>query len=282
MIALQYYQRCGRKEAVDNDSGTPPPSAARADAQKPPGSVRLKRAGFVVLMLALTMVFVAFGTLHLVKLAEKQRLTAIIDARVKDPPIALPPVAEWVGFDPEIYDFRPLVVSGTFDSGGAVLVSARLLKARGSFSGPGYWVMVPLYLEGGGIVFINRGFVPEQYTAQFKQGGVLAKGPVTITGLGRISEKLTSFTPGTNFYDRIEWVRNIARLTQFIDAPGTPVAPIYIDAKPAQPGALPQGGETRLSLAGRHFEYALVWFFLALVTPVILLIRLFSQRQKIA
>lgn len=267
---------------MDNNSGTPLPPDGQADRQKPFRPINLKKTGFVVFMLTLTAAFLYFGAVQLQRLAEKQRLIAIIDARIKDTPIALPPLAEWVGFDPEIYDFRPLTVTGTFDPKGTVLVSVGLSKARGSFSGPGYWVMVPLYLAGGGIVFINRGFVPDQSAARFKQGGIMAKGPVTISGLGRVSQKVTNFTPGTNFKDRIEWVRNIKRLTRLFNPANTPVAPIYIDANATQPGALPQGGETQLSFAGWHLQYALVWFLFAFVTPVILLIRLRSDHKKTA
>jgi len=43
-------------------------------------------------------------------------MIADIDERIGNDPIELPSVAEWVGFDPEIYDFRPLTITGTFDS----------------------------------------------------------------------------------------------------------------------------------------------------------------------
>ncbi len=240
----------------------------------------LKKFGFAIFMLALTVIFVYFGIRQTEKLAEMGRLGAIISERVKQAPIGLPPVAEWVGFDPQIYNLRPLTVTGTFDSGGTVLVFTRLLKARGTFFGPGYWVMAPLYLEGGGIVFINRGFVPEQSAPRFKQGGIAAQGTVTIVGLGRISQQINSFTPGTDFKNRIESVRNIKRLSQFLTNTNERVAPIYIDQQAGEPGALPQGGETRMEFANPHWEYALIWFFMAAIPALILLIRLFSNRKK--
>lgn len=240
----------------------------------------LLRAGFVVFMLALTVAFVYFGVVQTQKLAENDRLSAIVNARIKQAPIGLPPLAEWVGFDPQIYNFRPLTVSGKFDFGGTVLVFTRLSKARGVFSGPGYWVMTPLYLDGGGIVFINRGFVPKQSASRFKQGGVEAQGTVTINGLGRVSQQVNSFTPGTDFKDRVEWVRNIKRLAQFIDTENAKIAPIYIDVEASQPGALPQGGETRVNFASLYWQYALIWFLMAATTLLMLLIWLFSNRPK--
>jgi len=276
---------------VNGDNNAIPPSQSEQPArqkemaQKPAGSIDLKRAGFIVFMLAMTALFVYFGALHRQKLAEANRLSAIINERMNQEPIGVPPVGEWVGFDPQIYNFRPLTVSGNFDAGGTVLVFTRLLKARGSFSGPGYWVMTPMVLDTGGIVFINRGFVPEQNAARFKQGGIEAVGPVTITGLGRISEPINSFTPGTDFENRIEWIRNIKRLTQFITdakAPIVPIAPIFIDAAAGETGALPQGGETRMNFAAPHYQYALIWFSFAAFTLILLLVWLLANRKKTA
>ncbi len=269
----------GKQVNKDNNAMPPGPNE-KPDQQETARSINLKRAGFVVFMLALTAVFVYFGTRQTQKLAENDRLSAIINQRINKAPIGLPPVGEWVGFDPEIYNFRPLTVSGNFAAGGTVLVFTRLSNARGSFSGPGYWVMAPLYLDSGGIVFINRGFVPEQSAARFKQGGIETQGPVTIVGLGRVSEPLNSFTPGTDFSNRMEWVRNIKRLTQFITDAKTPVAPIYIDAKAGETGALPQGGETRVNFAAPYRQYALIWFFMAAIPPLILLVWLISNRNK--
>ena len=134
-------------------------------------------------------------------------------------------------------------------------------------------------LEDGGMVFVNRGFVPKQSADQFKRGGILVLGPVTITGFGRISQRVNGFTPGTDFQHRIEWVRNIKRLSQLVNSGGRPVAPIYIDVQAGVPGALPQGGETRVNLSDRHFEYALIWFSFAAITPFMLLIWWLSNRK---
>ncbi|VAW21318.1 Cytochrome oxidase biogenesis protein Surf1, facilitates heme A insertion [hydrothermal vent metagenome] len=271
---------------MDEDNNTTSPSPDKQPGeQEPSGTPDLKQNGllrgwFVVLMLVLTIVFVYFGVSQMEKLAEKERFVAIISERVKQAPISLPPVAEWVGFDPQIYNFRPITVSGKFDFSGTVLVFTKLSTARGAFFGPGYWVMAPFYLDGGGIVFINRGFVPKQNAAQFKQGSIAPQGPLTIKGLGRVSEPVNGFTPGTDFKNRIEWVRNIKRLSQFIDASNSKIAPIYIDAKAGETGALPQGGETRMDFANPHWQYMLIWFLMAAISAFIFLAWLFSKRKR--
>ena len=36
-----------------------------------------------------------------------------------------------------------------------------LTDAKGQVSGAGYWIMTPFALDGGGTVFVDRGFVPQ-------------------------------------------------------------------------------------------------------------------------
>ena len=250
------------------------------DPQKVPGTSNWGKLGFIGFMLALTGLFVYLGYWQLGRLAQKEVLINAVEARVNDAPISLPPVAEWVGFDPETYDFRPLTVSGTFDYSQTVLVFTYLDEQKGAYSGTGYWVMAPLRLTGGGTVYVNRGFVPQDLASGFKQGAAGPVGEVTITGLGRVSEKTNAFTPGSDFKNRIEWVRNIDRLLQFANEDQGPVLPIYINAEAGETGALPQGGETRLKFENRHLEYVLTWFSLAALTPLLLVFWLWNGRRR--
>ena len=45
-----------------------------------------------------------------------------------------------------------------------------LSDPKGQFSGPGYWVITPLAVTGGGYVLINRGFVPQQLGQNYTSG----------------------------------------------------------------------------------------------------------------
>lgn len=249
----------------------------QTEAKKQAGS----KTGFVVLMLALTGLFAYLGNWQLERLALKNARISAVEQRVGAAPIPLPPLDEWVGFDPQTYDFRPVKVSGTFDHRSTVLVFTYLADARGRYSGPGYWVVAPLTLAGGGTVFVNRGFVPQAQSEEFKRGGAGPRGEVSIVGLARASEMPNTFTPGSDFPNRVEWVRNIDRLMMFAETDLGPVAPVYINADASGEGALPQGGETRLVFPNRHLEYALTWFSLAVLTPIMLIFWLWrAWRQR--
>jgi len=235
---------------------------------------------FTLLMLALTGVFAALGLWQLDRLREKETLIAAVTERTVAKPTPLPPVAEWVGFDGEVFDYRPVTVTGSYVPAETIRVFTSLTDARGEFSGPGYWVITPLAVTGGGYVLINRGFVPQNLGQNYATAADAPLGEVTVAGLARGPEEASSFTPGPDTANRIEWVRNVPRLAAMLDPALTPLAPITIDAPAGEPGALPQGGETTLSFPNNHFGYALTWFGFALITPILLVFWLFRQSKR--
>lgn len=226
---------------------------------------------FVAFMALLTLVLAGLGVWQLQRLEWKQTLIERVEARTQQDPVPLPPAEEWVGLDPEVYDFRPVTLTGTFVRDNTVLVFTALSEPRGARGGPGYWVMTPFRLARGGTVIVNRGFIPQDARELFTgaaAGAAPPEGTVTITGLARASQSPNAFTPGPDLDAGIEYVRNIARLTAMMPADLAPVADVYVDQDARDSGGLPQSGETVVSFPNRHFEYALTWFALAGVTVV--------------
>src|SRR5262249_24068507 len=58
-------------------------------------------------------------------------------------------------------EFRHVKFSAAFVPGAEALVYTSGSALRSDVSGPGYWVFAPAELATGGIVVVNRGFVPE-------------------------------------------------------------------------------------------------------------------------
>jgi len=234
--------------------------------------------GFVAFMLALMALFVALGTWQVERLGEKEKLIADVAARMHLAPAQLPPLAEWGAFDPEAWNYRPVIASGTWMPSQTVLVFTSLVDQRGRYSGPGYWVMTPLKLVAGGTIFVNRGFVPEDSSSAFASGGAVDPGLVSMSGIARATEAVTSFTPAPDTDKHIEWVRNTDRLARLAGTLPQPVAPIYVDLPALGQGALPQGGETVVSFPNNHLGYAMTWFGFAVLVPVLLFF--WARRQK--
>ena len=88
-----------------------------------------------------------------------------------------------------------------------------------------------------------------------------------LTGFARSPQAACLFIPASEparnmFY----WADFATMLKTTSDGGGATPAPFFVDAEalPANPGGLPRGGVTRLSLPNRHLEYALTWYGLAL------------------
>jgi surfeit locus 1 family protein len=235
---------------------------------------------FIALMVGLTGLFVTLGVWQAQRLAEKEALIANVAARMSQPPAPIPPVAEWVGFDAEVYDYRPVTITGQFLHKQAVLVFTSLPSGSGAASGPGYWVMTPFALTAGGAVFVNRGFVPQQLASQYADDVTGPQGVQSLTGIGRRSEATGGFTPSPDIANRIEWVRDVTRLQAFADPALGPYLPITVDLPAGPPGALPQGGGTVVEFPNNHLGYAITWFGFALITPALLLFWALRQRRQ--
>lgn len=247
---------------------------------RPAGRLRLFW-GFILLMLALMVLFTALGVWQLERLGEKERLIAAVEQRMHLTPAALPPEAEWPALDPAAWEYRPLIVSGTYRPADTVLVFTSLVDGRGKYGGPGYWVMTPLDLATGGSIFVNRGFVPEASAQAFAGGGAAEPGLISLTGLARSPEASGSFTPAADPAKRVDWVRDPARLARMSTA-ATAVAPLSIDLPAGAAGALPQGGETVLSFPNNHLGYAITWFGFATLVPFMLFFWVRRQREPAA
>ncbi|MGN6818029.1 MAG: SURF1 family protein [Sphingomonas sp.] len=199
--------------------------------------------------------FAALGVWQVERRAWKLELIARVDARVHAAPAALPPPAAWSRINDKDDAYRRITATGTFDHADETLVQA--LTERGG----GFWVLTPLRTARG-TVLVNRGFVPEELRDPASRRAGQVMGPVTVTGLLRISEPrgtlLRSNDPAAGrWYSRD--VAAIARARHL----GT-VAPFFIDADATpDPGGYPVGGLTVIRFRNSHLVYALTWFALS-------------------
>ena len=238
---------------------------------------------FIVLMLVLAVVCAYLGTWQMHRLAEKEQLIAIVDERIGTEPIAVPPQNLWSELDINTVLYQPVSLTGSFRYTQTVTVFTSLADPRGSYGGPGYWVVTPFVLETGGTVFVNRGFVPQDLQEAAALGDLHGDDPgsVTISGVLRAPEKAGFMTPDANMSDRIEWVRDPERLAKMVDPALAPFAPFFIDLPATAAGELPQGGETVVTFPNNHFGYALTWYGFSIVAVVMLGFWVWRQKKKV-
>jgi surfeit locus 1 family protein len=224
---------------------------------------------FIALMLVLTALWVGLGVWQVQRLQWKEALIAEVATRLTAPPYGMPSSADWPTLDPDAFDFHPVKVSGQYAQAGTVLVFTSLDQPKGRYSGAGYWVMTPFAVDGGGTVFINRGFVPQASATAFIDDKTVPKGHVFVTGIMIAADAAGPFTTVPDRPNHIDWIRDPARLAA-LDGLSGPVFPMTIDLPAGPAGALPQAGETIVDFPNNHLGYALTWFGLALLTPALL------------
>jgi len=219
---------------------------------------RLRRVMVPALLtLAMGAFLIGLGVWQLQRLAWKTAILAEIEERVDAMPQPVPPQAAWPGLKPDDYEYRHVVVDGIFDHAKEALVF------RGTAAGPGYFVLTPLQLLSGGIVIVNRGFVPTGNAPAATRAAGQIPGIVHVTGLMRQPEPRNFFTPSDNPAKGEYFTRDPGLIAAHFALAGAAPFTIDADATPV-PGGLPVGGTTELAIPNNHFSYALTWFGLAI------------------
>lgn len=222
-----------------------------------------RRRILTVLFLLLTAVafagFVALGVWQVKRLAWKEDLIARVEARVHAEPVEAPGRHDWPMVDEDSHEYRHVRLTGEYRTDAVSLVAAATEK------GQGYWVMAPLQRGDGSWVYINQGFVPQAQREAAQAGDLTPEGPVTVTGLLRLSHPgggvLRDNVPAENRW----YSRDVQAMAARHEL--APVAPYFVDAQ-AGAAELPVGGLTVIQFPNNHLVYALTWFALALGMPL--------------
>ena len=214
------------------------------------------RLALTVFLLCLVAVFLALGSWQVQRLSWKLDLIARVETRIHADPVPAPSGAT----DPAEDEYRRVTATGLFDHAKSVLVQA--VTERGA----GFWVMTPLRQADGSTVLVNRGFGPaDQRSPEARLASELAAGPVSVTGLLRLSEPGGAFLRANDPAGDRWFSRDVAAIAA---AKGlTDVEPYFIDAD-ATPNmaGLPIGGLTVVTFRNSHLVYALTWYALAVMS----------------
>lgn len=203
--------------------------------------------------------FSALGVWQIERLHWKRDLIARVDARIHAEPAPAPGPADWPAISAESAEYRRVTLSGEFLGDKTVLIYTP------SDYGPADWVLTPLARDDGTVVMVNRGVVPDDIA---RAGGVTTpEGPVTVTGLLRISEDRGWLFSRENDPAARKWYRrDIGSITETLGL--SPAAPYFVDAELGDAAAWPRGGQTVVAFRNAHLSYALTWFALAAVVAL--------------
>ncbi|MFY7960603.1 MAG: SURF1 family protein [Elsteraceae bacterium] len=172
--------------------------------------------------------------------------------------LAAPPIAVTRGLTADaVVDLAPAVAVGRFRHD-----LEMTLVGRAGHNTPGVHIATPLVLRDGGVLLVDRGWVPLTAKDPAKRAAGQIDGEVTVAGLLRRGEQAGWFTPASKPGERQFFFADLPAMAAATGLQG--VLPLLLEAGPTQiPGGLPAGGQTRLELSNNHLQYSLTWFTLA-------------------
>ncbi len=215
---------------------------------------RARRAGFAAAALIAAVLLAGLGVWQVERRAWKHDLVAVVDARIDAAPVAAPGPEAWSRINASDDAYRRITAAGVFRHDRETLVQA--VTERGA----GFWVLTPLETPRFTLL-VNRGFVPSsRREASTRAAGNIA-GPVTVTGLLRVSEPGGAFLRDNDPAASRWFSRDVAAIAKARGLGRT--APYFVDADAApNPGGYPVGGLTVVRFRDHHLVYALTWFAL--------------------
>ncbi|HKJ71218.1 MAG TPA: SURF1 family protein [Gammaproteobacteria bacterium] len=162
--------------------------------------------------------------------------------------------------------FTPVTARGRFDGGHQFLLDNRIRGNR-----PGFEVLTPLRLAGGGAILVNRGWVPMGRGRSDLPEVPVPEGPVEITGHlappPSTGIRLGAADPGRGRWPKIIQYMDAERMAGQV---GYPVKARVIRLDPsAGPGFDRDWGPPVRFGPERHEGYAAQWFALAVALLVI-------------
>jgi surfeit locus 1 family protein len=157
--------------------------------------------------------------------------------------------------DAEAFEYRPIRLAGRWQHDHSIHLLNRTLDGR-----VGEHLVTPLALTQGGVVLVDRGWVPPRGAAD---SGDYAgpDGRVIVEGYIRRFSAPGSFTPDNEpGRDNWFWLDPAAIGTSIGE---TVEAGFYVVAAPGETAGPPVGSVPEIALRNPHLHYALTWFGVA-------------------
>jgi cytochrome oxidase assembly protein ShyY1 len=243
-------------------------------AGEAPAAAHRRRRPRVVPTLATliaVVLFVSAGNWQRGRMHMKQALRAQYDAAAASAPVAFAELAAPV--DWSTLRFRPVTLTGEFDSAHQILIDNRIHAGR-----PGFHVVAPMKLASGGEVLVDRGWVPLGASRATLPTVAVPAGTVTLHGRINVAEhyiELRNEAPAGALWQNLDPVRYAA-------VTGIAVPPVVVEQTA---GAGPDDNLVRDWPApdfgvDRHWMYMWQWYAFATLAVVLWVTLTFFRRPR--
>ena len=219
---------------------------------------------FVILLVS-AMVWAGFWQLR--RLDEKKDRNERVRSRSEQPAVPAQSLAQPGQFEkaPGL-EFRRVTATGRYLRDQEVVVRSRSLDGA-----PGSWVLTPLQLDDGLSVAVIRGWFPNPELVEEVPDSYRAPdGPVTVTGLVRLTETRGSFgakDPATGTLTDLARA-DVARLDAQVPGDLLPFTVQLLEQEPVLTGDDPTPVPAPALDEGPHFSYAVQWFTFSTIAVI--------------
>ncbi len=191
-------------------------------------------------------VLLSLGTWQLNRHAWKQEIIAQIEARIDDPPAALPAEPDSIRDQ-----FQPVLVQGELDGNDLfVLISLPNI-------GPAHRLISALETTNGRRILVDRGWIPANHLMRNEPNQ-----SVEIVGNLHWPDEVDSWTPEPDREKRIWFARDVGEMSRELETEPLMVVARTVRATSSIAIPLPV---TSAAIANNHLGYAIQWFGLAMV-----------------
>jgi surfeit locus 1 family protein len=200
-------------------------------------------------------VLIVLGTWQLERLQWKEALITRMNTNLSAPPLPLDIILSLPGNQAQ---YRRVTLTGHFDN-------AKEAYAFGTDENgkPAFHVLTPLILVDGRALIVDRGIVPQEKRDPNTRAPGQLEGTQRITGIWRTPDPANLFTPKPDLQKRIWFARDVKAIAKLDRLQLAAPVLVEADATP-NPGGLPKGGQTVISLPNNHLQYAITWYLMAL------------------
>ncbi len=209
---------------------------------------------------------VSLGFWQVRRLGEKEALIARVERRATQAPQPIPAPQDWAALRADDYDFMHVRAQGRYIGGRDALIFAA--PPEGASPEPGYWLLTPFALSGGGVVLVDRGFLPASKTDAASLRAA-PSGEATLVGLLRPPERRNPFTPADEPDKGVFYARDPAAIAVALGLANAAPFALVIDAAPATASDWPRPLGGVPTIVNNHFSYAVTWFGLSFALLVI-------------
>ena len=216
----------------------------------------------------------ALGSWQVQRLFEKEATIADREARIAADPVELPAPGATAPEALAPLEFRRAVAAGEFLHDQELFLAARTMRGN-----VGYQIVTPLRLRSGGTLLVNRGWVPEAQKDPAKRAEGQVAGQVTVDGAIRLPGRQNWLQPDNEPQNNVWFWADLQAMADRAGIPAAELVPVFLEAGPApNPGGIPIGGQTKVTLPNDHLQYAITWYILAVALAVIYV--LYHRRPK--